>query len=495
MKKLSLYLIPIFVFLSLVVLGLSTKAEAQSALFCPAGYICTPATFICPQGYTCTPINSSNTSVCPDGYICTETNTPRKDNNSCALFSINMGLDSMGDSVTNLQKFLDSKGLYNWDVYGASNKEGVYDEATAEAVMKYQTKQGLPSTGFVGPLTRGRINAELCGNNIKTNSAQSTPTPSYVPTPVQGVKVQPAVKTVVTSTPTPTYTPTPVSTTKYEPTVTGTPVTPAKKTVSITVLTPINSKNSSTIFAPGEKLNIIWSSTEIGINKIILESNEGVATTVYQNPAYTAPYQRTDYSWTVPANLASGYYKIRVYSADGQSYGESAFFRVANNQVPLTTTNTKTSDYNVNTPSLTVLTPMSQVTGGTYFQVGEKMNIQWSLNTAQEVRRIQLIPVNGGQKIDVLDYTKPNISPAVMYSYTWTVPKTVPYARYFVYVQIGPDDSISASAKSAQMITIINPDLIPTPTATPVPTSSPTGKKANDSLSASVLQAVQGLFR
>ena len=498
MKKFSLYLIPVLIIITFVTVGFNTRAEAQTTTVCPAGYVCTPSTFICPVGYTCIPNNISTQNICPEGYICTQTNIPRKDNNSCAIFNVNMGLDSVGESVTNLQKFLDSKGLYNWDVYGASSREGAYDEATAQSVMEYQASQGLPTTGFVGPLTRGKINAELCGNSIANNTAKPTPTPSYTPTPVPATKIQPVAKAVITQTPTPVYTPTPTTNVSYQPAVTGTPIIPAKKTVAITVLTPINSKNSSTIFAPGEKLNINWSSTEIGINKIVLESYDGLTVNVYQNPAYTAPYQRTDYSWTVPANIATGYYKIKVYSADAQSYGESSYFRIANNDIPLVNSTAKSSTNNgVNAPALTVLTPMSQVTGGTYFQVGEKMIIQWSLSTAQEVRRIQLIPVNGGQKIDILDYTRPNISPAVMYSYVWTVPKTVPYARYFVYVQIGPDESISASGKSAQMVTIINPELIPTPTATatPVPSSSPTGKTGKDSLSASVLDAVQGLFR
>jgi peptidoglycan hydrolase-like protein with peptidoglycan-binding domain len=497
MKKFSLYLIPVLIVTCFVILGSNTKAEAQSVFVCPVGYVCTPSTFVCPVGYTCVPNNVSTQNICPEGYICTQTNIPRKEN-SCAIFNVNMGLDSVGESVTSLQKFLDSKGLYNWDVYGASSRDGVYDEATAQSVMEYQASQGLPTTGFVGPLTRGKINAELCGNSVANNVAKQTPTPSYTPTPVPATKIQPVVKSVVTQTPTPVYTPTPVSTVNYQPAVTSTPIIPAKKTTSITVLTPVNSKNSSTIFSPGEKLNINWSSTEIGINKIVLESYDGLTVSVYQNPAYTAPYQRTDYSWTVPANIATGYYKIKVYSADAQSYGESSYFRIANNDIPLVNSTAKSStSYGVNTPVLTVLTPMSQVTGGTYFQVGEKMVIQWSLSTAQEVRRIQLIPVNGGQKIDILDYTRPDISPAVMYSYVWTVPKTVPYARYFVYVQIGPDESISASGKSAQMVTIINPELIPTPTvtATPVPSSSPTGKTGKDSLSASVLDAVQGLFR
>jgi len=96
--------------------------------------------------------------------------------NICTNLSYDLRLASK-DSLTNgqvsdLQLFLQSKGYLN------SDPTGYFGLLTQGAVIKYQNaKSILPAYGFVGSITRGKINSESCGNNsnsINSNINQST---------------------------------------------------------------------------------------------------------------------------------------------------------------------------------------------------------------------------------------------------------------------------------------------------------------------------------
>ena len=158
----------------------------------PVNVQATPAVtpVVCPAGYTCTPIAPQPVN-CPAGYICTPTNPvtpvpspvpipPKSPINSCYSFYRNMGLDygsyvspitSTGADVVALQTMLIAKGFDIPGISSGRTSKGQFNEETRQAVMKYQTANGIPNTGFVGPLTRAKLNAS-CGNtSVTTNSA------------------------------------------------------------------------------------------------------------------------------------------------------------------------------------------------------------------------------------------------------------------------------------------------------------------------------------
>lgn len=78
---------------------------------------------------------------------------------SFASFDTNLKYGDRGEKVTELQEFLIDKSLLN------SATTGNFYSLTLRAVKDYQSVQGLPSTGFFGPLTREKANTELAIND------------------------------------------------------------------------------------------------------------------------------------------------------------------------------------------------------------------------------------------------------------------------------------------------------------------------------------------
>lgn len=77
-----------------------------------------------------------------------------------------------GQPVTELQEFLIDKGFLT------TQASGNFFSLTKSAVQKYQQSVGLPTTGFVGPMTREKINAELSAavsEEEKTAEVVNTP--------------------------------------------------------------------------------------------------------------------------------------------------------------------------------------------------------------------------------------------------------------------------------------------------------------------------------
>lgn len=89
----------------------------------------------------------------------------------------NLSFGAKGDDVINLQKFLIGKGYL-----AADSATGFFGMLTQAAVQKFQTAQGIVSSGSpdsngygaVGPMTRGRINS-LIGTSVASNCAQLPP--------------------------------------------------------------------------------------------------------------------------------------------------------------------------------------------------------------------------------------------------------------------------------------------------------------------------------
>lgn len=76
-------------------------------------------------------------------------------NVASASIDINLRYGSRGLAVTKLQEFLIERGFL------ATQASGGFYSLTRKSVIAYQASVGLPATGFVGPLTRAKINEDL----------------------------------------------------------------------------------------------------------------------------------------------------------------------------------------------------------------------------------------------------------------------------------------------------------------------------------------------
>lgn len=78
----------------------------------------------------------------------TATSTPQ----TSFVFLKDLKLGDRGNDVTELQKVLIAEGFLN------SDATGYFGAMTKTALMKWQVKNGLPGTGFFGPLSRAKLN-------------------------------------------------------------------------------------------------------------------------------------------------------------------------------------------------------------------------------------------------------------------------------------------------------------------------------------------------
>ena len=95
-------------------------------------------------------------------------------NSVCVNIShpLRYGVRDTGDSndVSMLQDFLNSNG------YLSVSSSGFFGKSTLRAVKTFQLRNGLVSTGYVGPLTIGKIHDIDCGSN---HNNQNTYCPPY----------------------------------------------------------------------------------------------------------------------------------------------------------------------------------------------------------------------------------------------------------------------------------------------------------------------------
>jgi len=89
----------------------------------------------------------------------------------CHTFNKNLGVGSTGDDITALFTALTKEDIISQYDSPGSVRMQFYEE-TATSVIKFQAKYGILQTGYVGPLTRAKLNALYkCGTT-------STPTPT-----------------------------------------------------------------------------------------------------------------------------------------------------------------------------------------------------------------------------------------------------------------------------------------------------------------------------
>ena len=76
-----------------------------------------------------------------------------------AAFDVNLTVGSTGADVASLQTLLIAKGFSIPAIQSGAATPGYFGSQTKTAVMAYQSANGIPNTGFVGPLTRAALNA------------------------------------------------------------------------------------------------------------------------------------------------------------------------------------------------------------------------------------------------------------------------------------------------------------------------------------------------
>ncbi len=97
-------------------------------------------------------------------------------------FNTNLTVGSTGSDVVALQTWLIANGYSIPSIASGAAAKGYFGSQTKAAVQAYQTAKGIPSTGFVGPLTRGALNA---GGAVVTPAPVGCPV-GMICTPVGG---------------------------------------------------------------------------------------------------------------------------------------------------------------------------------------------------------------------------------------------------------------------------------------------------------------------
>jgi hypothetical protein len=75
-------------------------------------------------------------------------------------FSSDLRIGSSGEGVIALQDKLIELGFKIPAIQNQGVPKGYFGGQTLSAVIQYQRSKGLPATGFVGPLTRGKLNTD-----------------------------------------------------------------------------------------------------------------------------------------------------------------------------------------------------------------------------------------------------------------------------------------------------------------------------------------------
>ncbi len=94
-------------------------------------------------------------------------------------FSTNLSVGSKGPDVMNLQKVLNMSSDTQVSASGAGspgNETSTFGPATKAAVMKFQNKNGItPAVGYVGPITRAKLNSMSSGSVVGNPGTTNPP--------------------------------------------------------------------------------------------------------------------------------------------------------------------------------------------------------------------------------------------------------------------------------------------------------------------------------
>jgi hypothetical protein len=150
-----------------VVSSICTSGESSLALeYSGVGTVTntiTPRTTLCTSPSAISPDQTSHTSSSGSFFpairnaIMQAIFGPSK----AASFTSNLSTGSRGLAVSDLQTWLIAHGYDIPAISSGAAAKGFFGLQTQRAVMYYQRGQGIPPTGFFGPLTRASLNGKL----------------------------------------------------------------------------------------------------------------------------------------------------------------------------------------------------------------------------------------------------------------------------------------------------------------------------------------------
>jgi peptidoglycan hydrolase-like protein with peptidoglycan-binding domain len=229
-----------------------------------------------------------------------------------ASLTSNLKYGQRSPQITELQDFLADKGFL------AASPTGYFGLLTLKAVKNYQTDRNLPSTGFVGPMTREIINAELLKVTEETDQAELNETGTT--TPVSSGNAPAATTTIVYV---PVYVPTPA------PVSTGAPAND-----SVTVVAPQRAKTFRVDNYNGPWLNV-YIDKDLDTNSLKIANATSTISVVASSVEKDSMQYVTDgvrhyvfslskdlkeYVNTTGAPMDIGWFKITLKDVDGLEY-------------------------------------------------------------------------------------------------------------------------------------------------------------------------------
>lgn len=248
----------------------------------------------------------------------------------CHDFNINLGIGKKGPEVTALQIALNKEGLFNSAYLGGN----YFGKITRYAVIKFQEKYSseilLPvgltnGSGFVGPLTRSKLNALYGCTNVAPPAPAATP-----PAPATAPAAAP---------PAPTPIPPPAPTTAPVPAPPSVTTAPPSVPPSSSVFLNVVEAEESTYTNPQysfflDTLNAKFSASggNVTINKMVLASDDPHANQDIMfidieryttNSGLPKVYQATSSPhYFQPSNTTSGYWLWDVDLTPSRTAGE-----------------------------------------------------------------------------------------------------------------------------------------------------------------------------
>jgi hypothetical protein len=212
----------------------------------------------------------------------------------CHTFNTNFGIgtDRNNAEFEALIGALQKEGTIASGTGLSALTSGGYDEGIASLVIQFQTKYGILKTGYVGPLTRAKLNKLYsCGITPPPTCSTVNNTCTVFKQCCSGLVCQPFESTTVDG---------------------GTCVLPSSNTQpSITITSP----NGGEQWIPGSTHNINWTSTGLLPTDQIFIYAGSISSSGYMVTVSSIPGNYVQYNWNIPSNatLASNYY-IKVYA-------------------------------------------------------------------------------------------------------------------------------------------------------------------------------------
>ncbi len=91
-------------------------------------------------------------------------------------FTRDLSVGATGSDVSALQDVLIQSGFNIPSISSGFVPKGYFGAQTRAAIVAYQSANGIPGTGYVGPLTRGRLNGSVVGNALRILSPNGNET-------------------------------------------------------------------------------------------------------------------------------------------------------------------------------------------------------------------------------------------------------------------------------------------------------------------------------